>query len=231
MPDPPAFPIELQLTHVRRDVACPNCDYNLRGLQGLMVRCPECGMIWDVIDLAAMRRRMREDPATLLDYRLLRLPGLWLLICCGFALGALMTDPSLPRSERLGELATLWFGVLVGGWAIIGWWVWRVFDSPVSLLLAAGSLGLAIGKFVCGAALILCGIWLLGIMVDHTRTGSPIAGDLLPLLVIAPPAAAVLWLLQFPQRRLLKRAQLNYLRRQELRAAVHLESPLRTAPA
>ncbi len=35
------------------DIACPGCEYNLRGLLGPVVECPECGLVIDVPDLAA----------------------------------------------------------------------------------------------------------------------------------------------------------------------------------
>lgn len=42
------FPVEI-------DIACPDCDYNLRGLPGPVVDCPECGLTTDVPVLAARR--------------------------------------------------------------------------------------------------------------------------------------------------------------------------------
>jgi hypothetical protein len=35
------------------DIACPDCEYNLRGLPGPIVDCPECGLTTDVPVLAA----------------------------------------------------------------------------------------------------------------------------------------------------------------------------------
>ena len=40
-------PIEIQI-----DIACPDCEYNLRGLPGPIVNCPECGLTTDVPVLA-----------------------------------------------------------------------------------------------------------------------------------------------------------------------------------
>lgn len=31
------------LEEIQRDLACPHCDYNLRGLRGAIVECPSAG--------------------------------------------------------------------------------------------------------------------------------------------------------------------------------------------
>ena len=38
-----------------RDVACPGCEYNLRGLYGPVVSCPECGLTCDVAKLVQQK--------------------------------------------------------------------------------------------------------------------------------------------------------------------------------
>ncbi|MEX0655122.1 MAG: hypothetical protein WDZ31_01865 [Phycisphaeraceae bacterium] len=38
---------------VRGERACPRCDYNLQGLAGPVVACPECGTHWDLHRLAS----------------------------------------------------------------------------------------------------------------------------------------------------------------------------------
>ena len=42
---------------IRQDLECPNCRYNLRGLIGAVVTCPECGNNCDVAHLVANRWR------------------------------------------------------------------------------------------------------------------------------------------------------------------------------
>lgn len=49
--DPPA--LASHAVPVAIDIACPGCDYNLRGLPGPVVDCPECGLRSDVPELAA----------------------------------------------------------------------------------------------------------------------------------------------------------------------------------
>lgn len=46
-------PIPPDAVPVAIDIACPGCEYNLRGLLGPVVVCPECGLLSDVPELAA----------------------------------------------------------------------------------------------------------------------------------------------------------------------------------
>ena len=39
------------IDEIRQDLACPDCQYNLRGLIGAIVSCPECGMTVNVGEL------------------------------------------------------------------------------------------------------------------------------------------------------------------------------------
>lgn len=38
---------------IRQNVACPKCEYNLFGLRGAVVNCPECGEVCDVAALVS----------------------------------------------------------------------------------------------------------------------------------------------------------------------------------
>jgi hypothetical protein len=46
-----------QVAELQQDLPCPQCDYNLRGLRGVVVQCPECGATFDVARLIAQRWR------------------------------------------------------------------------------------------------------------------------------------------------------------------------------
>ena len=39
--------------YVQIDIACPVCEYNLRGLPGPIATCPECGRVCNVPELAS----------------------------------------------------------------------------------------------------------------------------------------------------------------------------------
>ncbi len=53
MTDTESQPVHEKSIEVCIDIACPDCEYNLRGLPGPIVNCPECGLSTDVPVLAA----------------------------------------------------------------------------------------------------------------------------------------------------------------------------------
>ena len=46
---------QVELEGLARDIACPNCEYNLRGILGDPVVCPECGNAYSVSKLLELR--------------------------------------------------------------------------------------------------------------------------------------------------------------------------------
>lgn len=52
---PPFDPVANEVESIREDLACPACGYNLRGLVGDLIRCPECGVSCDVAALVTAR--------------------------------------------------------------------------------------------------------------------------------------------------------------------------------
>ena len=90
---------------VRADVHCPSCQHNLRGLQGRVVECPECGHRCDIAALIQLKwnRSWRDTPY--------------------------MPMVMAPASVGLSGLALL--GLYAGfmwmmGWPILGWGWWLV---------------------------------------------------------------------------------------------------------
>jgi len=51
------------LEEIQGDLACPSCQYNLRGLRGETVQCPECGMNVNVAHLIAQRWQIAWNKA------------------------------------------------------------------------------------------------------------------------------------------------------------------------
>ena len=43
--------VDRGVDEIRQDLACPDCQYNLRGLIGAVISCPECGMTVNVGEL------------------------------------------------------------------------------------------------------------------------------------------------------------------------------------
>jgi hypothetical protein len=44
-----------KVDQIRQDLACPGCQYNLRGLSGVRVTCPECGQGINIAQLIARK--------------------------------------------------------------------------------------------------------------------------------------------------------------------------------
>jgi hypothetical protein len=107
-----------------RDVPCPGCGYNLRGLLGS--RCPECG---EAIELDVRR----ESAATV--WRRWAVPGLaWPLV---FALN----QGAHLLAFTLGPRAPSFPGLLQAVVSIWAWWVWIAglvaFAAMIGVLAAA----------------------------------------------------------------------------------------------
>lgn len=137
---------------IRRDLACPQCDYNLRGLSGDVVECPECGMVCDVARLVSMRwtRPWHEAPRLMTA----SLPAAWLYA----ALLVLLFY--LPFSGRGGDTwmrTTLIIFGAFGGWIGLMAYVHHTLGGVEGLLTA--SLGhLAALLMVGGAICFLAGL-------------------------------------------------------------------------
>ncbi|MDY7110573.1 MAG: hypothetical protein SYC29_18225 [Planctomycetota bacterium] len=102
------------------DVHCPNCGYSLRGLPGLVVRCPECGVQSYIPELMARRRR---DWAENTLYNLLGNAAITLPI----ALAAIALPP-----VWLGLRSPLAIAIMTCGLALVGVWfglLGRIFGT------------------------------------------------------------------------------------------------------
>jgi hypothetical protein len=106
------------------DVHCPACGYSLRGLPGLVVRCPECGTQSYIPELIARRRR---DWANNRLYNLLGNAALTLPA----ALAAIVLPPLWlePRSPLAILLILCGLGLLGVWFGLMG----RIFGSCRSL--------------------------------------------------------------------------------------------------
>ncbi|MFP4225062.1 MAG: hypothetical protein ACLFVN_13480, partial [Phycisphaeraceae bacterium] len=133
-PRPNDSAAEAPIEAVRRDVACPECGYNLRGLTGPVVACPECGHEADIAKLVARRwdRPWWKAPG----FNTLLLPAAALAlgvafggIGIGFALANLQpANPGLVFASAAMALMAVW------GWLM--WRTTRLFDAATGPLLA-----------------------------------------------------------------------------------------------
>jgi hypothetical protein len=70
-----ANPVE----EIRNNVACEKCAYNLRGLRGTIVTCPECGWQCDMATLVT--RRWTKSWWKAPGFNALAVPTAWLVVC------------------------------------------------------------------------------------------------------------------------------------------------------
>lgn len=143
---------------ILRDLACPKCDYNLRGLSGDVVECPECGMVCDVGKIVSMRwtRPWHEAPRLMTA----SMPAAWIyasLIAVVFY---------MPWGRRGGDtwmgMTLIIFGA-IGGWIGLMAWAHHTLGGVEGLVTAA--LGhLAALLMVGGAGCFLGGMLSLAVL-------------------------------------------------------------------
>lgn len=133
---------------IQRDLACPQCDYNLRGLRGEVVSCPECGAVCDVAKLVSQRwtKPWHQAPGLGTVY----LPTAWAVL----VVLALLT--AFTALGWTGRLLVLLIGL--GGWCWLMWLAQRLFQTSEGLHLAlAGHLiltGYLMGVVGCFAGVL-----------------------------------------------------------------------------
>lgn len=138
-----------------RDLPCPECEYNLRGLFGPRVDCPECGQRVDLVQLAT--RRWDKPWYKAPGYNFLALPAAWALVG---TVGAFLF--SRVASEALGPAPFVGYALVVVSlaglivlvvWSALLWFAYRRFGRD------ARAVGYALLKHVA-----LCG-YLAGIIM------------------------------------------------------------------
>ena len=164
---------------ILQDLACPVCDYNLRGLRGEVVACPECGASSNVARLMQSRWQMpwRRAPgfnrlawplASLVVAGALLIPVAFKRWVINIASGKAAPYQSLPPMETIIVCAMLL--VLAGGWLFL---VIRVYrreggHSAVGMSLVAHAAYFSYLLSVVGTLLaIYFGIMMYAFMVGR----------------------------------------------------------------
>ena len=151
-----------QVERIRGQLRCPGCEYDLRGLGGAIVICPECGTATDVARLVVAEWRGAWHKAP--GYATLVWPVGWLL---GGVLALLFAWAwHLAGSIGWTSLALIGVGTVLG-------WIWllarmrnRMAGRAIMLSLLAH--GLTLG-YVCG---LVGGFWSLKRGLESTTTAS-----------------------------------------------------------
>lgn len=157
---------------------CPACAYSLKGIDGAVVRCPECGL---TIDRAAMvTARWRGSWYAVPGFSRLLLPVAWL---------AFASLPALFVVQMQGALAAalVVVGVTAAGWIGLLLLIRNDLQSGQAVVLALFAHVLFVGY---GAALYLC-LWGVVSAMAWQR----------PLVLVAiVPGLAVIWLCRRGER-------------------------------
>jgi hypothetical protein len=189
---------------IREDVACPRCQYNLRGLVGDVVRCPECGTRCDVARLVS--RRWTQPWYRAPGFSRVLYPAVWVYVCV-IVIGAVLRSSVAPF--RPAWIAFLCCCPVV--WLVLMCRSWRVFEDvrgvwlPVfGHLLLAGYLAGAVGTLwmgvlavltliegeMNGALVIVGGGLLFGLLFAICRRGERyIAGECIRRYLSRPPTS------------------------------------------
>lgn len=194
---------------IERDLACPHCRYNLRGL--ITPRCPECGLEFDQKD--ARDGFIRQHIATRLDRTDLWQPHRVLLETLRQLLGAIARPGRLVRTLDLNGSAAPAIVMLIVG---IGW----IYLLTGSVAAAAINLKIGASPFAsakCGflvwapallltylplslaATLFTCQSWIIGVAGPTTRQGLRLTGYLLPVMIFWTSVPVLLGLLLAPE--------------------------------
>ena len=123
---------EQAMKELANDLACPRCDYNLRGLVGDEVVCPECGQHVNVARLIAQRWTRPWWHAPL--YNTLALPLAWVVLSAIALLP--ITAISLEPKYRHTWIPWAFTSVAVVGWFAVMAFVRRRFGSSEGIALA-----------------------------------------------------------------------------------------------
>ena len=133
------------LDGLSRDVACPECEYNLRGLTGDPVACPECGGRFAVSRLLTMRWTKPWYKAPRFNSACGPPAGLLVGLVLSSVTAGLVSGPAVGGGAAVAALPPLVFlaCLAAGFWlsqrAIRGWG--GVLVGGLSLLVVVGYLG------------------------------------------------------------------------------------------
>lgn len=141
---------------IRQDLACPACGYNLRGLPGAVVTCPECGTVCDVATLVTEQWTQSWWKA----------PGFNVIIgpAATLMVGVVLTLLAIALSST--QLMSPWFAVIfavvvVSYWCYLWHGVYRRFGDAWSLLLTLLAHAIATGMIVSAIAMIMTALFCL----------------------------------------------------------------------
>ena len=158
-----------QIETIQRDLACPSCEYNLRGLSGSVVDCPECGTRCDVAALVARKWTGPWHQAP--GLAVLEAPGM--VIVVGALLGGLVATILITVGLPMGLFAVALVWALVWAFAMFHCY-WR-FRGWTGVWLAIPAHGVSMGYMVALLGVPGGVMYLVGAVVNHQPVQAALA--------------------------------------------------------
>jgi len=162
-----------------QDVGCPDCGYNLRGLDGSVVICPECGRVSDIAQLVT--RKWDKPWYKAPGFARLSMPAAWTWI--SFFLFFCVAS-SIAVSPRATSGTTNWlflpmsFLICFGVWLTLLVWPCRTVGGNRGMLYAL-LVHASMACYLAGLGLIAAGMLIaapyLQAVVNHEGDASPLA--------------------------------------------------------
>ncbi len=150
------------IDEIQRDLACPKCEYNLRGLRGAVVDCPECGERCDIV--AMVTQRWTKPWYTAPGLTELYAPCSWLVVMGVFGMPCFL---SASQDRFQAMMTTLVFVGVYGVMMFRAWWVFRSAEGiRLSLLAHAIFAGYLAG--VVPILFVIISIAMVALKVSHT---------------------------------------------------------------
>lgn len=115
---------------ILRDITCPGCEYNLRGLHGPIVDCPECGRRCDAPKMVAARWTGPWWKAP--QFNTVLMPSTWAVLSY-LGVGVMFALDLGPMALAIRGAA---FMAALAVWAVLMGMAWRLFAGPWGLALA-----------------------------------------------------------------------------------------------
>ncbi len=163
---------------LREELACPQCDYSLRGLGGDIVTCPECGTTCDLPKL--LLRRWIGPWYRAPGFNRIILPLVWPGIGGWVILLALVLELQFAHPPVWTSVVAF---VVLTGWLLSLWLASNLMPGNRALWLSALAHVLFVGYLIA----VVGSIWLIGAasFAGSPGTGAMLIVGLVPLAALA----------------------------------------------
>jgi len=202
---------------ITQNLPCPGCGYNLRGLTGDLVICPECGRSCDVLALIKEKQSERAwatfqgkppgyDPAVLPAMLLLLSPApAGYLAAAALAFFLIVIWPAFEASDPAFVATALITVVTAFTWVWLLYRVWRRWPGRRGLFLSLLGHAVLVGSVAVPLFGIICAvIWIVAGSMDNLAVCAMGAGVILVAVLIG---VGVLQGERYMQRQCVRRHQ------------------------